>query len=117
MTRQGCLAPLTILVACAAATAQSTNGPASQGNPYASPGFSTTLPASQSGIPPKTALSPYASNGSVCTSPYAGAPAPEAPNGLACDAYIPGGFREEPRAPAGRWWASGEYFLWWIRDS
>src|SRR5262245_28800598 len=104
MTRQGCLALLTILAAGAAATDQAPNEPACPESSCESPGISTTIPVSHSGIPPQAAPSCWTSHEASSTLPRPVCPAPEAQNGPACDACAPCESCEEPCAPPGRVW-------------
>ncbi len=91
MSRSGYLALLTVLVSWTTATAQT---------PYAS--------AASAG--PGTAVSPSDVSGpTVCL--------PEVHGGDAVSTDEPCADSGGPSSPPGRFWVSGEYLLWWIRDS
>jgi hypothetical protein len=91
MCRYGWLALLTVLASWMTATAQT---------PYA-----PTAPAGPGTVPG----APIVSGPTV--SP------PEIQGGDAACAQAPRVGWDGPCPPAGRFWASGEYLLWWIRDS
>ena len=128
------LAVLTIPAAARAAPAQTRYEPASRGSPYANVNHSSALPAShpeegppspcatisfsptvpedQPRIPPKVASSPCASIEVLPTLPIPVGPSSEVDHGLVGDARAPVECRQEPCAPTGRLWVSGEYLLW-----
>src|SRR5262249_36546591 len=91
MSRFGCLALLAVLASWTTATAQSPYAPASPGGPVAVLGAPVVSPPT---------VSPPAVRG-----------------GDAARAHEPCVGGHGPCPPAGRFWASGEYLLWWIRDS
>jgi hypothetical protein len=91
MSRSRCVALLSVLASWTTATAQTANGPAAPG------GAAAVLGAP---IVSGPTLSPPEVQG----------------GGAACALESCVGW-EGPGAPTGRFWASGEYLLWWIRDS
>jgi hypothetical protein len=91
MSRSGCLTLLTVLASWTTATAQSPYAPAAPAGPSAVLGAPIAL---------DTTIFP-----------------PKVQGWEASCAQEPSTGWDGPSGPAWRFWASGEYLLWWIRDS